>query len=125
MADEISNNDIISRFVDAGFTSGLIVNSMNEALSTLAFHHCVPSIKAEIDQFCCGLQTLGVLDAVRKYKEQFKPFFLVDGDRKLTAGNGNCCFSSSYATLSSYFLHRNYLRPIRLQAVLRGGNNKT
>ena len=40
MADKISNNYIISRFVDAGFTSGLIVNSMNEALSTLAFHHC-------------------------------------------------------------------------------------
>ena len=88
MADKISNNYIISRFVDAGFTSGLTVNSMNEALSTLAVHHCVLSIKAEIDQFCSGLEPLGVLDAVRK--KQFKPFFYITS----TVSNGLVCIMS-------------------------------
>ena len=103
MADKISNNDIISRFVDAGFTSGLTVNSMNEALSTLAFHHCVLSIKAEIDQFCSGLEPLGVLDAVRKYKEQFKPFFYITS----TVSNGLVRIMSLEVYSSSTHRQRN------------------
>jgi hypothetical protein len=47
---------VISRFVEAGFSSRVSVNTLDEALSVLALHHSVLVSKAEIDDFCEGLQ---------------------------------------------------------------------
>ena len=36
----------------------------------------------EMDQFCLGLQMLGVLDMLRKYPEIMQPLFIQAGPRK-------------------------------------------
>ena len=56
------------------------------ALSTLTLHHCVLATKAELDQFCDGLQTLGVLKCIRENPDTFKEFFVADENQKLTSG---------------------------------------
>ena len=42
-----------------------------------------------MDQFCAGLQMLGVLDMLRKYPEIMQPLFIQAGPRKkLDKGKG-------------------------------------
>jgi hypothetical protein len=76
---------VISRFVEAGFSSRVSVNTLDEALSVLALHHSVLVSKAEIDDFCEGLQNLQVLESIRNCKDQFKQLFVADENDKLTA----------------------------------------
>lgn len=38
-------------------------------------YHTVIKIKAQLDQFCDGLKSLGVLDAIKKYPALMTPFF--------------------------------------------------
>lgn len=56
------------------------------ALSALTVHHCVLATKAEVDQFCDGLQTLGVLQCIRENPELFREFFVANKDQRLTSG---------------------------------------
>ena len=76
LIDMIEEGKTIDSFVDAGFTSLLSINRINEALAAFALHHCVLAVKSRVRPV---LEILGVLEAVRKYREQFKPLFQVAG----------------------------------------------
>lgn len=41
----------------------------NELCKMVKDYHTLVKILAEMDRFCAGLQTLGVLDMLRKYPE--------------------------------------------------------
>lgn len=77
---------MIGSFVEAGYCSVVSESTRDEALSAFALHDCVLSVKAELDQFCEGLQALGVLEVIRKQKELFTVLFIADDKNILTAG---------------------------------------
>ena len=56
-------------------------------IQTVTLHHVLLRSKAEMDQFCEGLQALGVLNAVRKYPDLMRPFFTNSAVQNLTAGD--------------------------------------
>ena len=60
---------------------------MDDALAALALHHCILSIKAELDQLCEGLKCMGVLEVIRQNTDIFLPYFLASGNTTLTAGS--------------------------------------
>ena len=58
---ELTEQDRLTRlFVEAAYSTLVSINTREESLSSFALHHCVLLVKTEIDQFCQGLQTLGV-----------------------------------------------------------------
>ena len=59
-------------------------------LSTILDFHLMLKVKASMDQFLEGLQTLGVLSEVKSQPLLFEPFFLY---AKLNIDAGNCLFS--------------------------------
>lgn len=70
--------------------------------------HCIKVSIPEINQFAEGLASLGVLDAIKKYPDIMKDFF-VDNHKRLTAGKceimfivvTNCIFSNFSRNISS------------------------
>ena len=59
-------------------------------LSTILDFHLMLKVKASMDQFLEGLQTLGVLSEVKSQPLLFEPLFLY---AKLNIDAGNCLFS--------------------------------
>lgn len=55
--------------------------------------HCIKVSIPEINQFAEGLASLGVLDAIKKYPDIMKDFF-VDNHRRLTAGKSEIVYCS-------------------------------
>ena len=84
---ELAREDrVISCFVEAGFSSRISADTIPEAISVLSLHHCILAVKAEIGQFCVGLSTLNVLEAVRSQPESFRQLFTSDDCNEVTAG---------------------------------------
>ena len=54
--------------------------------SALVDYHCMLKVKAVMDQFCEGLQEVGVLQLVRVHPNIFKPLFVADTSRALIPG---------------------------------------
>ena len=57
-----------------------------DIIQTMSLHHVILRSKAEIDQFCDGLQACGVLGAVRQHPDLGRPFFTIEGQGHLTTG---------------------------------------
>lgn len=55
-------------------------------VKAVTLHHCILSVKAELDEIGNGLQTLGVLGILKKYPDQQKSYFCQTGSRSLAAG---------------------------------------
>jgi hypothetical protein len=113
---------VISRFVEAGFSSRVSVNTLDEALSVLALHHSVLVSKAEIDDFCEGLQNLQVLESIRNCKDQFKQLFVADENDKLTAGMMETRSGLLFVSVSLYC--RQPSGNVYEEALFRGGHYK-
>ena len=73
--------------LEAGFTkafSRLRLADKSNVCSILVNYHCMTKVKAAMDQYVEGLQSLDVLDEVRKDPEKWKVFF-VDNNVKVDA----------------------------------------
>ena len=57
-----------------------------DIVHAIALHHVILRSKAEMDQFCDGLQSCGVLNAIRNNSSVTRSFFTVCGSPKLTTG---------------------------------------
>ena len=54
----------------------LTVSDKAHLKSALLDYHCMVKVKAEMDQFSDGMQTLQVLDFIKLYPEQMRPLFV-------------------------------------------------
>ena len=71
--------------------SQLSLLDRDELCKTVKDYHTLVKILPEMDQFCAGLQTLGVLDMLCKYPEIMQHLFIQAGPRKkLDKGKGFC-----------------------------------
>jgi hypothetical protein len=83
-ADILKREEVLEILVDAGCHS-LQQKDKQSVLRMLCLHHCLLVIKAELDQLCEGLCTLGVLDEIKRNPQFFAQFFLSEGSEDLTA----------------------------------------
>ena len=77
---------------DCGFSRpSVLVKEQDKVdiVQALALHSVLLRSKAEIDQFCEGLESCGVLCAIRKNPNLARRFFCVEGRGKPTSGNCN------------------------------------
>ena len=82
----------IDLIIDAGFNkpvNNLDLNCKEELTRTLKMHYTLLRCKAELDQLSCGLSTLGIGDAIKKYPKIFAPLFTSSCLAQLTAGKCN------------------------------------
>lgn len=57
-----------------------------DIIQALALHDVILQSKAELDQFCEGLESRGVLSAIRRNPDVARKYFCIDGRKKLTSG---------------------------------------
>lgn len=55
--------------------------------SSLIDYHCILKVKAEMDQFLEGLESLGIIDAIKSQPEVMKPLFVAEISKTITAGD--------------------------------------
>ena len=75
--------------LDCGFvkpTTLVKLEDKVEIIQAIALNYAILRSKAELDQFCEGLQSCGVLDAIRKYPQLTRDFFTINGRPQLTSG---------------------------------------
>lgn len=84
----VERDNVIDVMIDAGCTvlGKLLPKDRMTIVQTLSLHHCLLSVKAELDQMCDGLKLLGVLDASRQHPELFSRFFLRSHVKQLSPG---------------------------------------
>ena len=78
----------LDTLIDCGVTkpvAKLGLQDVNAVIRTVALHTTILRVKAELDQFACGLKEAGMLDFIRAYPEFFRPMF-VNQHEELTAG---------------------------------------
>ena len=85
----VTDSWVIQKLMDAGYTKALLYTHKQDMLSTLASHYCLLNVKAELDQFCEGLETLGLLAEIKNHPQVFRCLF-VSGENALTAGTVIC-----------------------------------
>ena len=56
-----------------------------ELKAAMVDYHCMIKVKAAMDQYAEGLQSLKVLDLVHQFPSLTRPFFVADNN-KITAG---------------------------------------
>ena len=84
-ANITKREEVLEILVDAGCCS-LQQKDRQSVLRMLCLHHCLLVIKAELDQLCEGLCTLGVLDEIKRNPQLFAKFFLSKENEDLTVG---------------------------------------
>ena len=57
-----------------------------EIIQAVALHHVILRPKAELDQFAEGLDSCGILEAIRCNSAIVRNYFTVDGRPQLTTG---------------------------------------
>ena len=75
-------------------------------MKSTALHATLLKVKAELDQFMTGLQEAGVLHAIQAYPNHFRPLFVADAVKPMTAGELLIClenFSTLTPFLNIYF----------------------
>ena len=73
----------------------LDLNDKGTLKSALLDYHCLIKVKAAMDQFCEGLQQVGVLQLVKTHPSILKPLFVADTSRAFTPGKELCLLSVS------------------------------
>ena len=63
----------------------LIMAHRSELIAAMVDYHCMIKVKAAMDQYIEGLQSLKVLDLVRKFPSFSRPFFVAK-NKRITAG---------------------------------------
>jgi hypothetical protein len=85
----LQEESVSTILLEAGYTSPITSvddHRKGQILSVLALHHCVVAVKAALDQMISGMRCLGILSAIRKNPQLFKPCFLPGERESLTAG---------------------------------------
>lgn len=92
--DIFLEDDYCTLVAETGYSKSLSQLSLldrDELCKTVKDYHTLVKILPEMDQFCAGLQTLGVLDMLCKYPEIMQHLFIQAGSRKkLDKGKGFC-----------------------------------
>ena len=76
-------------FIESGLTTALAqakVEDKDSIVKTVTLHQVLLKTKAEIDQFCAGLKSLGVLNSIQENSQLFEHYFSLDGTQCMTAG---------------------------------------
>ena len=76
-------------FIDSGYTTPLPfvhITDKEILIRSVLLHMVILNVKAEMDQFCTGLKSLGVLDAMQANPHLFVNYFCLDGMKQMTAG---------------------------------------
>ena len=68
----------------AGWDKVLTYENCLAAMQLLAAHEAFYKRKLSIDQFCNGLDVLGVLNLIRSHTESMQPYFIHNTDTLLT-----------------------------------------
>ena len=98
--------------METGFRKPLLYLTVDDkpAISnTLKNHHGIVKVKAEVDQFCEGLVTLGVLDCIKRFPDVMRPLFVDTNPIQITKGKctqlGNtvCVITVFHFKFSEYF----------------------
>lgn len=75
-----------SYLAETGYKKPPRVGNKFEMCSILKQYHTITKVKAELDQFIEGLETMGVLNMMKQQSEIMKLFFVADDKTKLTRG---------------------------------------
>ena len=78
----------LDTLIECGVTKPLAKLSLQDVdtvARTVALHTTILRVKAELDQFVCGLNEAGILDSIRAYPEFFRPMFVYQHE-EITAG---------------------------------------
>ena len=81
----LTDNEMLQRLLDTGYTKPLLHIYKQDMLSALAVHVCLLSVKAELDQLREILETLHVRSAMMKHPHVFQCLFVAERN-PLTAG---------------------------------------
>ena len=73
-----------SFLAETGYKKPPRLSDKFEMCSTLKQYHTITKIKAELDQFMEGLETMGVLNMMKQHSDVMKVFFVTSDDTKLT-----------------------------------------
>jgi hypothetical protein len=76
--------------IDCGYTRALTqlsVDDIPNIVKSTALHSTLLKVKAEMDQFMTGLQEAGVLHAIQAYPSLFRPLFVADAVKPMSAGD--------------------------------------
>lgn len=111
----MADNEVLQKVMDAGYTKPLLHMHKQDMLSTLAVHYCLLNVKAELDQLCEGLETLGLLSAIREYPQLFQCLFVSEGNC-LTAGTVHMLY---YLFLSLQFLSNIIALTVEIKRLLK------
>ena len=76
------NNTLI---IETGYRKPLCKLTMEDVpgLKQTLCDHVLVKVKAELDQFCEGLKTLGIQEKIRKYPSLMAPLFTDSGKKEL------------------------------------------
>ncbi len=88
----------ISTLIDCGFVkpyTTIKLKDKKEIVQAVALHHVILRCKAELDQFADGLNSCGVLRAIRCYSCFTRNYFTIEGHPSLTSGDF-CAFCVKY-----------------------------
>ncbi|XP_062520832.1 G2/M phase-specific E3 ubiquitin-protein ligase-like [Corticium candelabrum] len=84
----VTTDDALDILSDCGYDkplSNVRFADKTNLIKVAATHHCLLSVKAELDQLKEGLQVLDVLSLISKHRKAFEPYFCLDNSRTLTA----------------------------------------
>ena len=76
-------------FIESGLTTALALTKVEDKdsiVKTVTLHQVLLKTKAEIDQFCAGLKSLGVLNSIQENPQLFEHYLSLDGTQCMTAG---------------------------------------
>ena len=66
-----------SLLLETGFVQPpqcLEIGDKESVISAIKQYHCLVKVKAEIDQFCAGLDQLDIVKCIREHKEEMRAF---------------------------------------------------
>ena len=72
----IQSNNMIDSLLRSGWVKSVTLANRGIALQNLIIHEVLVKRKEALDQFCKGLQTLGILSAIQTCPEAMKVYFI-------------------------------------------------
>ena len=102
----MSDPSIGVQLVDAGYTKPIThINDVTkeEAVKTLALHHCILSVKTEPDELYEGMTVGGIRAGIQKHAQAFWNCFIAGEVEPLTAGSP-ITVSTCYRNCDIYFV---------------------
>ena len=83
---QVARNEYLANtLITAGWLKPLTVQNRNQAMQTLIVHDVLVKRKEPLDQFCKGLETLGILGLVRTQQDLMKKYFISNLEVALTS----------------------------------------